>query len=84
MYAHSLALWDVVRGNGGAARRRLRRDLSRAYATHRFRAIIIDGPHEIPRLQGCYRKQSDVFDRKDVFWPVTGYPSRPKAVFVPN
>ncbi|HPS02341.1 MAG TPA: hypothetical protein PLA90_12455, partial [Candidatus Sumerlaeota bacterium] len=58
--------------------------LDRAVREQRFAAILFDA-HSLPEgWDAYYQEAGPVFERRDVFWPVTGYKTRPKAIFVPR
>ncbi len=58
--------------------------LDRAVREQRFAAILFDA-HSLPEgWDAYYQDAGPVFERRDVFWPVTGYKTRPKAIFVPR
>jgi 4-amino-4-deoxy-L-arabinose transferase-like glycosyltransferase len=81
-YAHQAALWDVARGDAGGTSKRLCWHVGKALADSRFSAVVLDRENDVWSLQGRYRKKQEVFARDDVFWPVTGHPTRPTAVYV--
>jgi hypothetical protein len=58
--------------------------LDQAVREQRFAAILFDG-HTLPEgWDAYYQDAGAVFERRDVFWPVTGYKTRPKAIFTPK
>jgi hypothetical protein len=93
----SSGLWDtnldVQRGGQPDPRRRIILDeLAAAVAGQRFDAIILDdtsgaGPWDAywnDLLAPYYRFDRRVFAEPDVFWTVSGSPSRPQLVYVPR
>ncbi len=90
-------LWDtnldVQRGQQPDPRRRIILDeLNAAVVSQRFDAIILDdtsgtGPWDVywkNLLEPYYRFDRGVFAEPDVFWTVSGGPTRPQLVYVPN
>jgi 4-amino-4-deoxy-L-arabinose transferase-like glycosyltransferase len=63
---------------------RMQNEIRDAIRNHRFAAIIMDA-HALPEeWRPYYTLQGPVFQSSDVFYPVTGWRTRPKAVFVPR
>jgi dolichyl-phosphate-mannose-protein mannosyltransferase len=93
----SSGLWDtnldVQRGKQPDPRRRIILDeLEAAVASQRFDAIILDdtsgaGPWDVywnQLLAPYYQFDRRVFSEPDVFWTVSGGPTRPQLVYVPR
>ena len=84
-FAHTLALDNVHVEDDGPARRDLELEIVRAVTEKRFAAVLLesDGWHEMDFLR-TYAVRESLFDRPDVFWPVTGARLRPKALCTPR
>ena len=88
------ASWDSMfqlEGNYGGGdieeTRRVKAEMSNAMARHKFSMIILD--KDLNWVWGhpekyYYMRTDPVFDRSDVFWPVTGWPVRPTWVMFPK
>jgi len=88
------ASWDSMfqlEGNYGGGdieeARRVKAEMSNAMARHKFSMIILD--KDLNWVWGhpekyYYMRTDPVFDRSDVFWPVTGWPVRPTWVMFPK
>lgn len=82
--AHALYYFPLPsftpRGGGGPVF--VKENLDRAVREQRFAAILFDA-HSLPEgWDAYYREAGPVFDRPDVFFPVTGYQTRPRGLFV--
>lgn len=82
-YAHGLAMRDVYRGDAGPVSQRLRAEVQRAVQTRRFAAWVLDSHARGDFLAGRYVEAGRVFERKDVFWPITGMRTRPERIYLP-
>jgi 4-amino-4-deoxy-L-arabinose transferase-like glycosyltransferase len=82
-YAHGLAIRDVYRGDAGPAAQRLRAEVGWAARERRFAAWVLDSGGQGGLLTGHYVEAGRVFDRSDVFWPVTGMRTRPERIYLP-
>ena len=87
--AQAMAVYDVLRGDSGPARDRLAGEIFRAFESRSFDFIILDGEHAriFPfddSLKLYYRYQGPLFSQPGVFWPITGYRTRPELLFVPK
>jgi hypothetical protein len=93
----SSGLWDtnldVQRGKRPDPRRRIILDeLEAAVASRRFDAVILDdtsgtGPWDTywnSLLAPYYRFDRIIFAEPDVFWTISGGPTRPQLVYVPR
>jgi hypothetical protein len=73
-----MSLSDVLRARHPALSRRLGDEISEAIEAQRFGAIVVDNTGGFfggvfdDALWRCYEPQAPLFDRDDVFWPVTG------------
>jgi hypothetical protein len=88
-------LWDtnrdVQQGGVNDPRRQIILDeLDAAIAARQFSAIILDdNPKELEafwagRLEPYYRLEGQLFAEPDVFWTVSGAPTRPQLIYVPR
>jgi hypothetical protein len=84
-FAHTLAMDNVFLDDTGPAERDLAGELSRALSERRFSAVLIesDGRYRKAILE-FYEIRGPLFDRPDVFWPVTGGRLRPELLAVPR
>jgi len=65
------------------AQLRMQAEIREAIQKQKFAAIIVDG-HSLPEeWRPYYTLQGPVFQSPNVFYPVTGWRTRPKAIFVP-
>ncbi|MBN1866637.1 hypothetical protein JW916_05040 [Candidatus Sumerlaeota bacterium] len=71
-------------GEASTVMNELREAIDQAVRERRFDAIIYDDYTLPERWQPYYRLRGPLFESTDVFWPVTGYRIRPRAVFVPT
>jgi hypothetical protein len=83
-FANAMAINDVLRGPDGPAKDAVRADIRRAVTSRRFGAIILDDPWvfekgtpEYKDLMANYDLKGAIFDDRTVFWPVTGWDTRP-------
>lgn len=81
--AHWMALEDVLRGTPGPAREGLIQSLRQALQSHRFEAILLDGPPP-PVLLQAYELRGPVFAQPGVFMTVTGMQTRPETWWQPH
>jgi hypothetical protein len=84
-FAHTLAMDNVFLDDRGPAGRDLADELTHALAERRFSAVLIesDGRYSKSILQS-YQISERLFDRPDVFWPVTGGRLRPEYLAIPR
>jgi 4-amino-4-deoxy-L-arabinose transferase-like glycosyltransferase len=87
-YAHWAAVFDILRGDKETPEARMMfNDLQEAIEEKRFDAIILNSenfPARSVAFKKYYEKQRLIFSDKSVFWPVTGFQTRPKFIFVPR
>jgi hypothetical protein len=83
--AHTLAMDNVFLDDRGPAGRDLTGELRRALAERRFSAVLIesDGRYSKTILES-YEIRGRLFERPDVFWPVTGGRLRPEYLATPR
>jgi len=84
-FVHALALDNVHVEDDGPARRDLEAEVGKAIADKRFGAILLESDrwHETEVLRS-YEFHELLFDRPDVFWPVTGARLRPETLCLPR
>jgi Dolichyl-phosphate-mannose-protein mannosyltransferase len=84
-YAHTLAMDNVFLDDEGDYRRDLEAEMLRALGEKRFSAVLLesDGRYA-PEISTGYEAKEKLFDRTDVFWPVTGGRLRPEVLCVPK
>ena len=86
--ANCMAVTGVLSGGGALAREMLLSDVKRALSEKRFAAIVLDAPDDLDfaadEFAASYRLERRVFDDPQVFWPVSGYPTRPQEIYVPR
>lgn len=86
-HIHGLTIDDLIRGRAGEARDAVLADFERALDERRYAAIVAD-ESPIPwmglrRLRGRYRLAEEIrYDGRE-FFPVVGWPTRPRHVYVP-
>ncbi|MFQ5416689.1 MAG: glycosyltransferase family 39 protein [Myxococcota bacterium] len=78
-----MAVRDVLRAGRHPAGERLRAEVIEAITARRYAAIIVDGDWFEEDLLASYALRGPVFDG-DVFWPVTGHPTRPEWIYEPR
>jgi hypothetical protein len=84
-FAQEMAIHDILSGDQGNTKFRLAREIRQAIAEKRFGAIIIDSEWWFSdAIDKYYEKQRRVFDNERIFWPVTGYKTRPEFIYVPK
>ncbi|MCI0440891.1 MAG: hypothetical protein L0177_17430, partial [Chloroflexi bacterium] len=83
------AITDILRGNNEPLKAALIDEISAAIRAKRFSAIILDNEwFEFTRfaadIEQHYEARGPVFSDQSVFWPVTGWQTRPELIFVPR
>lgn len=84
-FAHEMAIHDNLTGGREDVRRALTQEIRQAIAARKFQAIILD--HEwwfSEDVKTYYQQQGQVFEQHEVFFPVTGFRTRPEAIYLPN
>ncbi len=85
--ANSTALQELATGYGGARPTAeglsLDAELQRAIRERRYGAVILDTDSMMPEIRSGYPRSLPVFDGEDGGWPVTGWRTRPKYLFLP-
>jgi hypothetical protein len=86
-HAHQMAMNDVLLNERREEiRQRLAAPMREALREHRYRAVVLDPWFWFrAEVEACYREEEEVpaFSDDRVFWPVTGAPTRPEAVYLP-
>lgn len=89
-YTLGMSLSDVLRSEHEEVAEELTREINAAIEEQRFGAIVIDNSAGFfgglfdRNLERCYRPAAVTFERDDVFWPVTGFRTRPERVLFPR
>jgi hypothetical protein len=85
--AHELALQDVLRPTETAQARELLAEIRAAARSRRFALLVLDDETWIHHeFQPYYRLEAHMFGtgETNLFWPKTGYVTRPDFVWVPK
>ncbi len=82
IYAHAMAISDVLSSKDKSVRAILTDDLREVFRDHYFAAIILDEPWMMEEIKPSYYYQGTVFSSDDVFWPVTGMDVRPELIYL--
>ena len=80
--AHEAAMNDILKADDGPIKARLMDEISRALRERRFECIVLNAPWFPELTERHYVRWRPVFDKKDVFWPATGFQTRPELIFV--
>ena len=85
-YAHSMAIYDIIRAGSPADRDRLVEEVRGNLAQRRFDLIIADRVDTWLRedLNKAYEPVGTVFPSSSGFWPLTGLRLRPEVVYRPR
>jgi hypothetical protein len=84
-YASALPIYDVLRSKNESAKDLLLDCVASAFKSRRFSAIITDNDRFVQLNEYReYEPKSAVFPDPQVFWPVSGVPTRPLRVYVPR
>lgn len=85
-FAHSMAVYDVLRAGSPKDAARLVSRFHQAFANHQFGAVIVDrvDPWISEDLDRAYRRSGAAIGDGEAFWPVTGLRIRPEWVYVPR
>jgi hypothetical protein len=81
---HDQGAQDVFRGTDAQLAAELRDEIDAAISSGRFRAIIVDsvGCRYMDAINANYRYVGPVFRDNAVFWPRTGFMTRPESLFM--
>ncbi|HLK89334.1 MAG TPA: glycosyltransferase family 39 protein [Polyangia bacterium] len=84
-YAQQMALSDVMRGGDRRAAGLLATDVRRRLAAREFDAVVVDEDWWPEELRAAYVRSGALFSgQPDVFWPRTGWPTRPRDSYAPR
>ena len=84
-FAHEMAIHDNLTGGRKEVSTKLRHEIQQAIAQKKFRAIILDDDwYFLDDVKTYYTQQENVFEDGTVFWPVTGYKTRPEYIYIPK
>ena len=59
-------------------------EIKRAIREKRFSAVILDKYWFQKDIEEHYRIERRIFTDNDVFWPVTGWQTRPEVIYIPR
>jgi 4-amino-4-deoxy-L-arabinose transferase-like glycosyltransferase len=85
-HAHELALQDVLRREELPQQHAFAEELHQAAASRRFAVLVLDDETWVhDEFAPYYKLMAKMFkdDEKDLFFPITGYYTRPGLVYVP-
>jgi hypothetical protein len=85
-HAHELALQDVLRREELPQQHAFAEELHQARASRRFAVLVLDDETWVhDEFAPYYKLMAKMFkdDEKDLFFPITGYYTRPGLVYVP-
>ena len=85
-FAHSMAVYDVLRAGSPNDASRLVAQYEQAFSERRFGAVIVDrlDPWMGEPLERSYRRSGAAIADTDAFWPVTGLRIRPEWLYLPR
>lgn len=85
-FAHSMAVYDVLRAGSPKDGARLVSQFHQAFANRQFGAVIVDrlDPWIREDLDRAYRRSGAAIGDPEAFWPVTGLRVRPEWIYVPR
>ena len=83
-YMHVHSLFDISHGDRSQVGQEFIENLTGAIKSRKFKAIFLDAPRITQNFDKYYRLEKKLFDKNDVFWPVTGMKTRPEFIFVPR
>lgn len=86
-YAHTVAIWDILRGDDGVMRATIIGELRGLTRTQRFDMLVLESPTWVlPDLPQYYRFSASlpqVFESETVMWPQAMKLLRPEGVYLP-
>ena len=84
-FAHQGGMWDILRSDEGDIKTKLVDEIAQAIAEKRFSAIILDDDDWFTAdIEKNYERHGQVFENDFVFWPVTGFETRPEIIYFPK
>lgn len=84
-HAQQMALSDVMRGGDRKVADALDADVRRRLGAREFAAVVVDEDWWRADLDASYVQARTLFvDEPAVFWPRTGWPTRPRAIYEPR
>jgi hypothetical protein len=85
-FAHSMAVYDVMRAGDPKDAARLVAEFHQAIGAKAFGAIIADrlDPWVRDDIESAYQRSGPAIGDGEAFWPVTGMRIRPEAVYLPK
>jgi hypothetical protein len=85
-FAHTMAVYDVMRAGSPADAARLTAQFHRALIGRQFGAVIVDklDPWFAEDLEHGYRRNGGAIESAGALWTVTGRRTRPEWIYVPR
>jgi hypothetical protein len=84
-HAQACAVNDIYRADRGPVGLKLRAEIKRDLQAKRFTAVILEYPHWFKKyLDEDYKIKEPVFNKRKVFWPVTGKRRKNRFIYVPR
>jgi hypothetical protein len=85
-FAHTMAVYDVMRAGSPADAARLTEQFHQAFIGRQFGAVIVDklDPWFAEDLERSYRRRGGAVGDAGALWTVTGRRTRPEWVYVPR
>jgi hypothetical protein len=82
--AQGMALNDVLRMEDSKIQRKLEDEIATAIQSGTYDAIVLDEPWYwfMDEIEQAYEFKGSLFDRNDIFWPVSGVRLRPEFLYV--
>ena len=78
-FAHRCALDDVLRGKDEPGRRRLVEEIGAALKERKFEVVIANDDWLNREIKGEYGDSETIFHQPRLFWPLTGWQTRPEV-----
>ncbi len=84
-HLHEMAMNDILLYDRGKVRDRMVAEMRKAISERNFEAVILEDSFWFKDdIERCYRERGEVFDKPGVFWPLVGWQTRPRAIYVPR
>jgi 4-amino-4-deoxy-L-arabinose transferase-like glycosyltransferase len=80
--AHEAAVNDILKADDGPVKAGLLDEINQALRERKFNCIVLNAPWFPELTEKNYVRWRPVFDKQDVFWPPTGFQTRPELIFV--
>lgn len=86
-YAHTVAIWDILRGDKGVTRARIIGELRELMASRRFDMLVLESPTwvlpELPQYYSFSDSLPSFFESETIMWPRSMKMLRPEGVYLP-